>query len=137
MNPTFLNDKEINNAFETEQELIKSLKKDNKNTGEEKQKDELYFDFNKDNQFNFNYFFFEKNQQPEEEGEYTGNYEDYRFKSIIDNLENNFTSEEQKKKTEEKNNNENKNEFDEFDDDDDFFNKNKFNFNFMNLDNNY
>ena len=136
MNPTFLNDKEINNAFETEQELIKSLKKDGKNINEEKQKDELYFDFNKDNQFNFNYFFFEKNQQPEEEGEYTGNYEDYRYKSFLDNLENPLTSEEQKKKSDE-NKNEKNNENDDFEDDEDFFNKNKFNFNFMNLDNNY
>ena len=133
MNPTFLNDKKINNAFETEQELIKSLKKDNKNSNEEKQKDELYYDFNKDNQFNFNYFFFDKNQQPEEEGEYSGNYEDYKFKSIIDNLENPFIPEEQKMKLDEKNN-ENKNEYDDYEDDEDYFIKNKFNFNFMNLD---
>ena len=152
MNPIFLNDEKINKAFNTEQELIKSFKRDTKDINEEEDsKDEFNFDFNNESKFNFNYFFFDKNQQQEDEGEYTGNYEDYRYKSIIDNLntENPFSSEEPKSKIDSLNmsNNKinsdnNKNEFDDKNEENDYdeneyLNSNKFNFNFMNLDDNF
>ena len=109
MNPTFLNDIKTNNAFEAEQELIKSLKKDNKENKElsiksnngELSKEDIDLDFN-NSHFNFDYFFFDQQTQENiEEAEYNGNYEDFRFKSLIDNLnniENPFTNEEQKGK---------------------------------------
>ena len=152
MNPTFLADEKINNAFDFEQDLIKSLKKENKNNKEEIPKDDLDFDFNNSDQFNFNCFFFDKNQSQEEEGEYTGNYEDYRYKSIIDNLnsEYHFSTDEQKSLLDglnvsnnaisNKNENEAKKEESENNENDEYLNnKNKFgyNFNFMNFDNNY
>ena len=152
MNPTFLSDEKINNAFDFEQDLIKSLKKENKNNKEEIPKDDLDLDFNNSDQFNFNCFFFDKNQSQEEEGEYTGNYEDYRYKSIIDNLnsEYHFSTDEQKSRLDSLNMSGNaisnsKNEYDvkkeedENNENDEFLNnKNKFgyNFNFMNFDNN-
>ena len=105
MNPTFLNDIKTNNAFDAEQELIKSLKKENKdmnnksNNGE-LSKEDIDMDLSSSH-LNFDYYFFDKEQQPQEneEPEYKGNYEDYRFKSFIDNLnnvENTFTNEDQK-----------------------------------------
>ena len=105
MNPTFLNDIKTSNAFDAEQELIKSLKKENKdmnnksNNGE-LSKEDIDMDLSSSH-LNFDYYFFDKEQQPQEneEPEYKGNYEDYRFKSFIDNLnnvENTFTNEDQK-----------------------------------------
>ena len=106
MNPTFLNDIKTNNAFEAEQELLKSIKKENKdisnksNNGE-LSKEDIDMDFN-NSHFNFDYYFFDQQQQENnEENEYNGNYEDFKFKSLIDNLnniENPFTNEEQKGK---------------------------------------
>ena len=111
MNPTFLNDIKINNAFEAEKELRKSLKKENKDnkdisikSNNELSKEDIDIDFsNNSSHFNFDYYFFdkEKDQQQSNEEEYTGNYEDFMFKSIIDNLnnyENPFSNEEQKGK---------------------------------------
>ena len=102
MNPTFLNDIKTNNAFEVEQELRKSLKKDNKeisnksNNGE-LSKEDSDIDFN-NSHFNFNYDFFIQSQQDNEETE----VEDCKFKTLIENLNNNaentFTNEEQKEK---------------------------------------
>ena len=153
MNPTFLSDEKINNAFDFEQDLIKSLKKENKNNKEEIPKDDLDLDFNNSDQFNFNCFFFDKNQSQEDEGEYTGNYDDYKYKSIIDNLnsEYHFSTDEQKSRLDSlnmsgnaisnsKNEYEVKKEEDENNENDEFLNnKNKFgyNFNFMNFDDNY
>ena len=105
MNPTFLNDIKTNNAFEAEQELLKSFKKENKdisNNGE-LSKEDIDMDLsNSNSHFNFDYYFFEQQQQTEnEEPEYSGNYEDYKYKSILDNLnniENPFINEEQKSK---------------------------------------
>ena len=150
MNPTFLTDEKINNAFDFEQDLIKSLKKENKNTKEEIFKDDFDFDFNSD-QLNFNCLFFDKNHsQDEEGGEYTGNYEDYRYKSIIDNLnsEYHFSTDEQKSRLDSLNTSNNanniKNEYEDKKDEnennefDEVLNyKNKFGYNFINLDNNY
>lgn len=102
MNPIFLNDEKLNSEFNYEQDLIKSFKK--------------YDSKNEDNFIDFNYHFFDKNPistQQEDEGEYSGNYDDFKFKSLIDNLNNeNPFSDEQKSKDE-------NDEFDEFD-------KNKF-----------
>ena len=112
MNPTFLNDIKTNNEFEAEQELIKSLKKENKENKENKElsiksnngelsKEDIELDFN-NSHINFDYYFFEQQtQENNEETEYKGNYEDFKFKSLIDNLnniENPFTNEEQKGK---------------------------------------
>ena len=104
MNPTFLNDIKTNNAFEAEQELLKSFKKDNKDTSNngEFSKEEFDMDLsNSNSHFNFDYYFFDPQQQDNEEPEYSGNYEDFKYKSILDNLnniENPFISEEQKGK---------------------------------------
>ena len=107
MNPIFLNDIKTNNAFEAEQELMKSLKKENKDASNngELSKEDLDMDFsNSNSHFNFDYYFFEQKQPQEnnnEEGEYSGNYEDFKFKSLLDNLNNiesPFTNEEQKGK---------------------------------------
>ena len=144
MNPTFLKDEKINSAFDMEQEILKSLKKDNKGENDDIPKDELNFNFNNDFQFNFNYYFFDRNQSQEEEGEYTGNYEDYKYKSIIDNLnsENPFSTDDIKDNSDNNNYNNIKNEEDdenyekENNGNNEFINKNKFNFNFMNFDNN-
>ena len=111
MNPTFLNDIKTNNAFDAEQELIKSLKKetnkdkekDNKdmsNNGE-LSKEEFDIDFSNSSHFNFDYYFFDgdtNQQKSNDEAQMTGNYEDFKFKSIIDNLNinDNFIYEEQK-----------------------------------------
>ena len=145
MNPTFLKDEKINNAFNTEQELLKSLKKDNKTNNDIMPKDEMNLNFNNVFQFNFNYFFVDRQSQ-EEEGEYTGNYEDYKYKSIIDNLnsENPYSADEQNSDiiNNSYNNSNIKNEEDdekdenENNDNDELINKNKFNYNFMNFDNN-
>ena len=105
MNPTFLNDIKTNNAFDAEQELIKSLKKENKevsnksNNGEVS-KEEFDMDLSNNSHFNFDYYFFEPQQQDNDEPEYKGDYEDFKFKSLIDNLnnENPFSNEEQKGK---------------------------------------
>ena len=105
MNPTFLNDIKTNNAFEAEQELLKSFKKDNKDTTNngELSKEDIDMDFsNSNSHFNFDYYFFDQQQQQEnEEPDYSGNYEDFKYKSILDNLnnmENPFVSQEQKSK---------------------------------------
>ena len=106
MNPTFLNDIKTNNAFEAEQELLKLIKKENKdisnksNNGE-LSKEDIEMDLN-NSHFNFDYqFFVQQQQENNEENEYNGNYEDFKFKSLIDNLnniENLFNNEEQKGK---------------------------------------
>ena len=145
MNPTFLKDEKINNAFNTEQELLKSLKKDTKNDNDIIPKDDMNLNFNNFFQFNFNYYFFDRQSQ-DEEGEYTGNYEDYQYKSIIDNLnsENPLSTEEQnsdivnnnynynnsinKEEDDDKNKNDNNNS--------ELINQNKFNYNFINFNNN-
>ena len=115
MNPTFLNDIKTNNAFDAEQELIKSLKKEtNKDKDKEKDnkdmsnngelsKEEFDIDFSNSSHFNFDYYFFDgdtNQQKSNDEGQMTGNYEDFKFKSIIDNLNmnDNFIYEEQKGK---------------------------------------
>ena len=92
MNPTFLNDIKTNNAFEAEQELIKSLKKENKelsnkSNNAEMSKEDLDIDFINNSHFNFDYYFFDP-QQDNDESEYKGDYEDFKFKSLIDNLNN-------------------------------------------------
>ena len=143
MNPTFLTDERINNEFNFEQDLIKSLKKENKNIKENIQKDDSDIDFNDSDNFNFNYFFFDKNQSQEEEGEYTGNYDDYKYKSLIDNLNSEYplsTDEPKGNMNDNSNNvyNEDKKEESENDEDDEYWkNKNKFGINFINFDKNY
>lgn len=107
MNPTFLNDIKTNKEFEAEQELMKSLKKENKDistksnkSNGELSKEDIDLDFN-NSHFNFDYFFFEQqDNNNNEENEFNGNYEDFKFKSLIDNLntENPFPNEEQKGK---------------------------------------
>jgi hypothetical protein len=106
MNPTFLNDMKTSIAFETEQELMKSIKKDNKDNNNKSNNGELFkedsdMDFSTSH-LNFHYYFFDKEQpQPEnDEPEYSGNYEDFKFKSLIENLnnvENNYVNEEKGK----------------------------------------
>ena len=145
MNPTFLKDEKINNAFNTEQELLKSLKKDTKNDNDIIPKDDMNLNFNNFFQFNFNYYFFDRQSQ-DEEGEYTGNYEDYQYKSIIDNLnsENPLSTEEQNSDIVNNNYNYNNNINKEEDDDknkndnnnSELINQNKFNYNFINFNNN-
>ena len=104
MNPTFLNDIKTSNAFEAEQELLKSFKKDNKDAinNVELSKEEFDMDLsNSNSHFNFDYYFFDQQQPDNEEPEYSGNYEDFKYKSILDNLnniENPFINEEQKGK---------------------------------------
>ena len=136
MNPIFLADEKFNNDFDFEQDLIKSLKKENKNLKEEIPKVED-FDYNDSDQFNFNCFFFDKNPSQEEEGEFTGNYEDYKYKSIIDNLNGEFPFSEGESKENVNNNSINNNE-DKKEENEENLNNKKFgiNFNFMNFDNN-
>ena len=117
MNPTFLNDIKTNNAFDAEQELIKSLKKESNKDKEKDNKDmsnngelskeEFDIDFSNSSHFNFDYYFFDgdtNQQKSNDEGQMTGNYEDFKFKSIIEETlninENPFIYEEQKGKLE-------------------------------------
>ena len=153
MNPTFLSDVKTNNAFDAEQELLKTLKKENKDvsfkSNGELSKEDIDCDFsNSSSHLNFNYHFFERKdkdkelQQSNDGGEYSGNYEDFRFKSIIDNLNNIETpfignEENEDPKEEEENNSEysfKENEYEKY-----FVNKNKFdnNFNYYDYQNNY
>ena len=158
MNPIFLNDIKTNNAFEAEQELIKSLKKenkDNKSNNGELSKEDLDIDFSNNSHFNFDYYFFDQKQQENEENDYNGNYEDFKFKSLIDNLNNietPYNNEDQKGKldmllnnnsnkeiSEDKNEDEKEdsfkvNEYEQY-----LLNKNKFapNFNYYDYDINY
>ena len=114
MNPTFLNDIKTNNAFDAEQELRKSLKKESNKDKEKDNKDmsnngelskeEFDIDFSNSSHFNFDYYFFDgdtNQQKSNDEGQMTGNFEDFKFKSIIDNLNinDNFIYEEQKGKS--------------------------------------
>jgi hypothetical protein len=149
MNPTFLNDIKTNNAFDAEQELLKSIKKDNKDvsfkSNGELSKEDIDYDFsNSSSHFNFDYHFFERKDkdkdlaQSNDGGEYSGNYEDYRFKSIIDNLNNIETpfidkEESEDPKDEEESNSEyslKENEYEKY-----FVTKNKFDY--YDLQNNY
>lgn len=153
MNPTFLNDIKTNNAFDAEQELLKSLKKENKDVSfkskSELSKEDIDYDFsNSSSHFNFDYHFFERKdkdkelQQSNDAGEYSGNNEDFRFKSIIDNLNNIETpfidkSESEDPKDEEESNSEysfKENEYEKY-----FVNKNRFynNLNYYDYQNNY
>ena len=165
MNPTFLNDTKTNNFFEAEQELMKTMKKESKDIKEinnsnnhELSKVDSEMDFSNSN-FNFDYFFFDQPaNQDNEDNESCGNYEDFKYKSIIDNLnplENPFTNEEQKgkldlllnnniyneesedKKYENEENfkeNNNNNNDNEGNDDEYLMNKNKFDNNFNSFD---
>ena len=153
MNPTFLNDIKTNTAFDAEQELLKSLKKEKENkdvsfkSNGELSKEDIDYDFsNSSSHFNFDYHFFERKDKDKDKelaqsndgGEFSGNYEDFRFKSIIDNLNNIETpfidkEESEDPKEEDENNSEysfKENEYEKY-----FVTKNKFDY--YDLMNNY
>ena len=149
MHPTFLNDIKTNNFFEAEQELMKTMKKESKDikdtnmsNNNELSKGDSEMDFNNSN-FNFNFFFFDQPKEENEDIDSCGNYEDFKYKSIIDNLnplENPFTNEEEKGKLDLllNNNNNVENEDKKYENEEHFKeNSNDNDFNFFDCENNY